>query len=389
MPLPAPVPRRGRLFRPLLGLLLLIVAPMACNEVSSPLQLQAPPGPEIDLDTLATRIATALDSSTYGYAYVVSQNGQMARSGAAGWARGPSEGGVSQSIDRTMIVFSLSKLLTTVAALQLIEAQDLTVDSLIGRWLPPEWNAPASVRNLRFRELLSHRSGVRSTLQNAAVTQSWEGMRDSLANGTPLPKTYTYQNLNFAVFQAMIPKMWAGLPNGPTADHQVTATSASFWYRQYVVSQILEPIGISNTDCVDDRATTTLFYRLETGISALPDDRTMHCASGGWYLSPREFARFMAYLRHTEDLLTTEQRATMDDLGLGWDGPNHSSGAHGTYPRKNGSRSTGTGGPGGLTQVMVFPATGVEVVVFTNSRSNNEWNLGTLVRGAYEAAVVN
>jgi CubicO group peptidase (beta-lactamase class C family) len=353
-------------------------------------KLLGPQGPTVDLSILDNRLKTALDTTTVGYAFVISQNGQMARNRQVGWARTVADGGIAQSIDRRMVIFSLSKVLTATAALRLIEQRGLTVDSMIGPWLPPQWNAPLSVRSLTFRQLLSHRSGLRSTLQSPELTQSWAGMRDSIANGTPLPKTYTYQNLNFALFQVIIPALWRGQPGGPAADLVLDESTTSFWYRWYVVSQLLEPAGIDGVDCTfADRETATRFYSRDGSGGFDPDNRTLWCASGGWYLSAREMAQLVAHLRHTNTLLTANQRQVMDNGLLGWDGPSALSGAHGSYYTKNGSRSYNGGTHGGLSQVMVFPATGVEVVVFVNSRSTNEWNLGTLIRGAYEAAVTN
>lgn len=372
-------------------LMFAVLAMMVVSGCDQPgTQILDPQTPDVDLANMDLRIRTALDTTTVGYAFVISRNGQMARNRQVGWARTQADGGIAQSIDKRMVVFSLSKVLTAVAAIRLIEQRGLTVDSTIGPWLPPEWNAPLSVRNLRFRQLLSHQSGLRSTLQDASQTQSWTGMRDSIANGTPLPKTYTYQNLNFALFGVMIPKLWAGEPGGPPANMDFDQSTASFWYRWYVVSQLLQPIGINGADCTfADRETMTRFYGRGMSGGFDSDDRTQWCASGGWYLSASEYARFIAHLRHTNTLLTAQQRQTMDSLMLGWDGPNPLNGAHGSYYAKNGSRSYNGGTHGGRSQVVVFPATGVEVVVFVNSRSTNEWNLATLIRGAYEVSITN
>jgi len=364
------------------------LAAAACENEPS---LTLGPQPSVDLDILETRVRSALDTTTTDYAYVISRGGTLQRSGANGFARRPSEGGLSQTVGRRMIVFSLSKLLTTVAAMRLIDERGLTLDSAVGPWLPPGWNAPPAVQSLTFRELLTHRSGVRSTLQDASNTQSWNGMRDSLANGTPLPKTYNYQNLNFAVFQVIIPALWAGLPGGPPADIVLNQSSASFWYRFYVLTQILEPIGIDDVDCTfEDRDTATLFYRVGSTLPGQPpDDRTLWCASGGWYLSAAEYARFIAYLFHTTDLLTITQRQAMLTGHIGFDNSGPANGTHGNYYRKNGSRSIGSPNPqGGRTQVVIFPASGIEVVVFTNTRAANELNLDQLIRASYEAAII-
>jgi CubicO group peptidase (beta-lactamase class C family) len=363
--------------------LLLGAAACGTNDIA------APPEPDVDLDILAARIAGAMDTTNSSYSYVIARDGTLRRSGASGFARRPADGNLAQGIDRRMIVFSLSKLLTTVAALQLIEARGLTIDSTIGPWLPAGWNAPAAVNALRFRDLLSHRSGLRSSQSAPEETQSWNGMRDSVANGTPLPPSYTYQNLNFALFQVIIPALWAGQPGGPSAGITLTEASASFWYRYYVLTRLLEPAGIADVDCIyEDRATATRLYGVGVADGLDPDDRTLWCASGGWYLSSAEYARFMAYLRHTSTLLSPAQRQLMDQAHLGWDGASPGSTSHGTYYTKNGSRSAASGTVGGLTQVSVFPATGVEVVLFTNTRAPNESSLNAMIRNAYEAAII-
>jgi serine beta-lactamase-like protein LACTB, mitochondrial len=53
---------------------------------------------------------------------------------------------------------SLSKPITAVATMQLVERRRLTLDDTVGKWLP---DLPAALRPITVRQLLSHQSGIR------------------------------------------------------------------------------------------------------------------------------------------------------------------------------------------------------------------------------------
>jgi serine beta-lactamase-like protein LACTB, mitochondrial len=53
---------------------------------------------------------------------------------------------------------SVSKPITAVAAMQLIERRRLALDDTVGKWLP---EMPEALRPITVRQLLSHQGGIR------------------------------------------------------------------------------------------------------------------------------------------------------------------------------------------------------------------------------------
>jgi D-alanyl-D-alanine carboxypeptidase len=353
-----------------------------------------PSQPVFDLDVFVANIEAGISPSADGYVYAVTQSGNLVRSGATGWARRPGdENPLPHSLGKRSMIFSVSKVITAVAALQLLDRRGLTPDSLMAPWLPPDWPLGPGVAELTFRELMTHTSGLSSVQTSSVDVQGWDAMRDSLEVGVVLPKTRNYLNLNYALFQVLIPSLWRGLDDGPSASNPLSENFVSFWYRTYVNDFVLQPSGIGIRDCTfDNRETMTLFYAhglVVTGAES--QNRTLWCPSGGWYLSAEDLARFMVYLNHTDLLLTPAQRTLMDDGMLGWDGSIPWAGVHGSYRGKSGGMATTAGGVtrGGRTYIMKYPGTGTEVVLKINSRAPDEpESLGQFLTDAYDNAWV-
>jgi D-alanyl-D-alanine carboxypeptidase len=366
---------------------------LAACESPAVTQLAPVAEPAFDVDLFEENLVQGIGASADGYVWVISQDGNQVRSGAVGMARRGGEEPFPHHVDKPMMIFSLSKVITTVAALQLLDRRGLTPEALVAPWLPPEWPLGPGVDELTFRDLLTHTSGLSSVQTFSIGVQGWDAMRDSLAVGVVRPKTPNYLNLNFALFQVLIPSLWRGLEDGPAVENPLSEDFVSFWYRNYVNQEILAPTGVSTRDCVyDNPDTATLFYAHEQpGTGWMPQDRTLWCASDGWYLSAMDLARFMASLTHTDLLLTPAQRSAMDGEMLGWGGLAPWAGQFGSYRGKSGGSSQGAEGAsrGGQSYVMKYPGTGVEVVIFINSRAPDEpRSMGQFLTDAYDAAWV-
>jgi hypothetical protein len=122
--------------------------------------------------------------------------------------------------------------------------------------------------------------------------------------------------------------------------------------------------------------------------------RTGISGGGGWYVSPANVAKFFAYLRFTNDILSENMRLTMDTNFLGWDqGTSTSSAnAHGIYHTKNGAlgNSNDESTNQGVRNVAMNFPNGVQAVIMINSRGGDHdssfgsTNLEALVREAFD-----
>ena len=86
--------------------------------------------------------------------------------------------------------------------------------------------------------------------------------------------------------------------------------------------QIYESIGVE-VNCTPNDDTPTVQYEFpDTGVAAYVEpNRQLLCGGYGWFISSNELANVLTNLRNTENLLSTESRATMQEGFLGFMDP--------------------------------------------------------------------
>lgn len=347
--------------------------------------------PVFNMDKFEENIRTMLRGQTTGYVYALNQNGQLKKSGDTGFARIQMDGGVQQSPSRRMNIASLTKTITAVAVLQLLERRGLSIDSTITPWLPADWTLGPNVDTLRFRDLLTHRTGFNSANSNFNNTLSFSALRDSVETGVVNPTVSSYLNMNFALFRVIIPALWKGLSGSPSIG-EINATSASFFYRLYIQQEIFDKIGAMNVDCVNPPSQDpTLFYTANISSPGVDyGNWTMICGGGGFYLSAIDLANFMANIRYNNTILSESNRQIMDANYLGWrEGNARMFGTKGEYFNHGGAITMNgpTGGSSGnmLGLIVKYP-NNVEAVLMTNSDIANGSTMRQILTTAYDNA---
>lgn len=351
-----------------------------------------------DLDRLQLNLILAFENQSVGYSYAIAVNGQLQRTGSGGLGNNglartsadPPE--TSQSPTKEMNIASISKPITAVAILRLLEANGLDPDESISPYLPPSWTQGICVpagqcsEDLTFRDLLTHRSGLDS---NNNGPYDYAALRTYIEQGVnPAFKTFVYQNLNFALLARVLLPRLLGIdpeqsPNPPL--------SASGVYRLYVAGLLFQPIGVT-ADCLPNDAQQTLLYKFpydnSTGINA--GDWTLICGSGGWYLSAVELLNFFAHVRYNNGMLSPLARQQMDFGFLGWMSPSNYNFASGTFGTYRGHGGDLLYNPPALdkgvdTCVMNFPEE-VQVSVLINSIGGGYPYQCQALKQAYEDA---
>ena len=355
------------------------------------------PDKVFDIDLFEQNINDAIIGA-YGYAYAINQDGQLYSEGAEGFSRGivdatPELPSKKLSATQRMNIASISKTITAVAVLQLLDQKGLTIDDSILPYLPLQWDPHSSIADLTFRELLTHTSGLNG---NANGAYRYADLRQYIETGiSPSDKSQNriYQNANYALFRVIIPYLWHGAfkLTGDTSEDGYAKGLAAI-YIDYVNRNIFQPAGIATASCTStDQDNPTLFYEYASPDDVTgwnPGDWTLLCGSGGWYLSARELAAFLAHLRYGE-LLSDEMRQLMDEEFLGWRPLGNVTGEHGIYRAHGGGlcNPSCSGGKGMSGAIMNFP-NNVQVVLLINSLGGVHPEKYTLLRDAYDAAWV-
>ena len=179
-----------------------------------------------------------------GLSLVVVKDGNIVYNNAFGYADGP--GGVKAEVDTVYHWWSMTKIPTAIAIMQLREQGKLDLDEAVIEYLPwfevtyPSDTSPV----ITVRYLLQHTSGLPDTIP---AMIGWVHYDDATRDQTEIVKKYlpdfkklkfepgekaVYSNLNYMVLGAIIESV-SGQP-----------------YESYITENILEPLGMSQTGFV-------------------------------------------------------------------------------------------------------------------------------------------
>ncbi|MET9385245.1 serine hydrolase domain-containing protein [Streptomyces sp. NPDC002928] len=151
----------------------------------------------------------------------------------------PPENRVPMTVDTPFDLASLTKLFTSVAAVQQIERGTLGIDALVGAYLP-DFRAAAE-HGITVRQLLTHTSGLRPELPLYDCADDVERLARLRAEApVGVPGTHCYSDLNMLLLQHVLERV-----TGRTLD-------------VLVHEGITRPLGMTATDfgpCPDAAAT--------------------------------------------------------------------------------------------------------------------------------------
>lgn len=357
--------------------------------------------PVFDIDLFEQNLIDYIEAggnTPIGWAYTISQNGNLAKSNAYGQARTTIDGALDFTLHKEINVASVSKFYTAIAAMQLLEANNLTIESKIAPWLPESWTLGPDVEDLSFKDLLKHESGLQSTNNNFDTTLGYEGLQDCIATGVINSKSRNYLNVNFALFRVLIPSLWSNLDGSPEIDIENDANT-QFMYLMYMQQNIFDRLSLPLVGCTpENRETSTMYYN----ANDINTDRNGQyygswnnkSGGGGYFMTTLEMAKVNAYFEHTEILVTETQRNIMKQHRLGMDVADPADEIYGNYYGKAGSIGSSSDtsiSQGVRTQIVMFPSNGIDCVIVMNSQGVNlegTTSLRQMIYNAYNDAWV-
>jgi len=367
----------------------------SCKDEITPLQVNQDL-PQFNMDLFEQNIIDYVNfngDAPIAWSYVISEKGLLEKWGSFGDARIAVDNQVDFTLNKEINVASISKFYTAIGAMQLLEANNLTIDSKISPWLPESWDNGPGVEELSFKDLLKHESGLNSINTKFDSTLSYTGLRSCINEGVVNSKERSYLNVNFALFRVLIPSLWQGLDDAPGGLDIESDQSTQIGYLAYMQAHVFGPIGLSYVNCsAEDRSTATLYYNVndnDNATSGRPYGNWAHkCGGGGYFMTTLEMAAVNAYFENTEVLLSKELRDVMKEHRLGMD---QASGlqVHGNYYGKGGSIAS-SAGQGILGQIAIFPINGVDCTVIMNTQgvtlNSPNGSLSAMIYQAYNDA---
>lgn len=287
----------------------------------------------VELDWMAAYIDTVMHDQVVGYAYVINKDGEVARSNAVGSARTADDGQLDMSIHTRSFIASVTKQITAIATIKILHQAGLSVDTPISDYLPDEWVQATGFwgdNGLTFKHLMAHTTGLGQAFdlmkQNNDVTalsswgNDWDGLEYVVSNGATPGASYAYKNANYALLRVLIPEVWRQMGGAPYTE--VTMGNHSIMYLAYVQQNIFEPIGIHNVGCwmqpaLEEALAYSKDFVEEGGIA---HEVSFNSCGGhaGFRLSAYELAKYLAYIRHSDEIISYVQLGLANQENLGW-----------------------------------------------------------------------
>jgi D-alanyl-D-alanine carboxypeptidase len=271
---------------------------------------------EFDVDLFENNLKSGMGDQWVGYSYIISKNGQYERGGYFGKRRTGTDGNINSSHVVPYYAASINKTISAVAMLKVLQDKnngdaDGFLNAKIAQFLPPNWTFGANAANISFRDLLEHKSGI-----SASAATDYSGLRTLIGSGTSAQKTYQYSNANYALIRILVARM-SGNTGTDNLQNDVAMSDAVLkGFRRYVDTQLFEPINIE-ADTKDNSISSTLYYKFGSNEPGWKmGEMEERLGSGGYFLSAKDIASFLAYLNHTETLISKANRKTSPQVTM-------------------------------------------------------------------------
>jgi CubicO group peptidase (beta-lactamase class C family) len=270
----------------------------------------------ISVSKLAQGIDAILRDKVVGYVALVGRGPRVWAFGQARTAADPPA--LAMGADMAVNTASVGKMFTTIAVLQILTRRHLSVDARIEPYLPADWVKGPGIDTVTFRELLTHRAGFRYD-SGAVFTDDHAAQKQVQVGIQPEDKAVAeYNNIDFSIFRDVLPLLDGIADPGPVRRTQADNT----YFLNYLQHQVFDPVDVTDARCAAV-ADAALFYPPPSNAAAVHGKQLplgpSACAAGGWFISPASMLRILTSLVDTDNLLTAEQKALMNDECLGWD----------------------------------------------------------------------
>ncbi len=294
----------------------------------------------INVCKLEKEIRSRLDGHVVGYGLLA---GQYPRMTSGGLARTAADGGAVNFTPQTKLsVGSVSKFVTAVGTIAVLDKYNVSVDAAIGPYLPADWSPTTYIKNLTFAQLLSQTTGIK-TYGNVAqtyaqlktfFTQSIDA--NPLTNKTACPGNtttistnpinpnnmgYCYSNYNFAILRILLPKVAGYAEDANQAARPQTLANQ---FQTLVQQNVFDKVGQTGVACKPPANATYGWAHLMPGSSMGTDfgNETLVCGAASWVLSVEDLAKMLMSLNAGDGkiLKTSPDRyAQMRTRGFGLD----------------------------------------------------------------------
>lgn len=345
----------------------------------------ADPAGRTDTRAMANRIQSQLSGNVVGFSYAIADQSQLAIAGAGGLAQRAPDPVHLMTSTTPSTVASVTKHLTGVATLALLERNGVDPGTPILNRLPAAWDPLNSVNGLTFEHLLTHTSGLNQLLTTTSVPgtgNDWDGLQVTMEQVGAIPgAARQYKNANFALQRLLIPALRRELEGNsiPVA----TEANVRELYLDALDDIAFARLGIEDVSCEPPAGQIeALSYDFSDPAKAGKSWATTSSGCGGHaglQLSAQQLATFLTGVRYSNHILSAASQQYMQDERAGWNSARSVDG--GTAYDHGGDYYSGTRET--HTCVMRLPG-GIDAAIIVNS--DTPTSPCTVLRSAFNDA---
>jgi CubicO group peptidase (beta-lactamase class C family) len=251
----------------------------------------------------ADSLEKGLDKTQYGYSIAIYSGSKMVLNRSAGQCSKAIDAGGAQPFTNTtrIHITSLSKTITSMTTLELLQQKGIALSDSIYKYLPAQWTMAPSFKTITFRQLLTHTSGLRNidgTCTNADAN-TYSSLRAMAQRDIDSSKTYCYQNANFGFLRIILPVINGLTLTGNDAKDDANTQLA---YEHLVQQLVFDKCGIANALCEWQPGYALMYDYPYTGRPGFNAGNLAGRAGGlGWYLTANELGRVLSQLSNPAD----------------------------------------------------------------------------------------
>ena len=346
--------------------------------------------PKLDVNKFGETIHSALKDNVTGYIMQVRQNGNLIYNNLWKDAQTPVDQNKNWSENTQMHVASVSKFLTAVGMVKVLDSKGISYDAKIIDYLPTYWSKGSNIDKITFRHLLTHTSGF----GGESSESNYLFMKGKVALGVSGIGSYDYENMNFGLMRILIPIINGDIKRNHTFIPDSSLNNAMWdaitiaFYKEYMQDNVFTPAGVANPTFapLPFVGNNALAYKFPSLNQNGWNSGNLASMAGGaaWRLTSKELLNVMDHFRRKNTIVPAQKAQYILDNNFGIDQKINTDA--GTIYNKNGRWS----GNGRSEQsVAYFFPNGMEVVVFVNSPiGTNNASLRNVVKDAFLGSLV-
>ncbi len=322
--------------------------------------------PKLNVNKFGDTIHAVLKDNVTGYIMQARQDGNLIYNLVWKRAQTTPNANIPWNEDTKMHVASVSKFLTAVGLVKLLDEKGISYDAKIIDYLPNYWSKGNNIDQITFRHLLTHKSGFGGT----SSASDYLFMQVKVSIGVSGVGDYNYQNMNFGLMRILIPIINGDINKNFKLSPNI-ALNNPFWdgvtigfYKEYMQDKVFTPAGVGGAGFAPNVLIGALAYPFPQ--VKLPGwnsgDLATMAGGAGWRLSSKQMLDVMNHVRRKNTIIPAPKAQYMLDYNFGIDEIVDT--PAGKFYNKNGA----WGGNGKTEQcVAYFMPNGMEVVIFVNS----------------------